>query len=140
MSFHARKVIKLITATSQLHPHRNSDEGAVERTRTDGSTNENGWISGAGPDESESADRDAVHAQRLDHRLEVGHSTGGAVTTAAGGETVSDGAGVERAAAVTGLGADRGADQAGDRTFGVVDGGVEAVTRPERRPVVLPLR
>ena len=52
-------------------------------------------------------------------------AAGAAVAAAAGGQAERHGAAVERAAAVAGLGADGGADQAGDGALGVVDGRVE---------------
>ncbi|EAU67380.1 hypothetical protein STIAU_7907 [Stigmatella aurantiaca DW4/3-1] len=67
---------------------------------------------------------EAVGAEDLVDRLEVGGAAGGAVAGATGGHALGLGARNPRAARVTGLRADVGAGQAGDRALRVVDGGV----------------
>src|SRR4051812_30198731 len=70
-----------------------------------------------------------VHAgvvQGLDDRLEERRPAAAAVATATGGEADRGAAAVQRAAAVTGLGAHVGTDHAGDGALGVADRRVEA--------------
>src|SRR5262249_23027495 len=67
-----------------------------------------------------------VGVQRRDHRLEEGGSSGRAVAAAAGGQAEGKGAVVQRAAAVAGLGAHGGLDQAANGAAAeVVHGDVE---------------
>ena len=79
-----------------------------------------------------SVDAHAVDAQCLGDGLEVGRPAARAVAAAARGETDGGGAGEQRAAAVTGLGADVGADQAADAALGVVHRRVQAPARCRR--------
>src|SRR5690606_7741044 len=77
-----------------------------------------------------SADLRTGGRQGLRHRLEEGRTARGAVAAAAGGEADRAAAREERAAAVAGLGAHVGLDQAvDDVAVAVVHGGVQAGDR-----------
>src|SRR3954451_695133 len=79
-----------------------------------------------GADAHSSGQGQAVRIERGGDRLEEGLAAGLAVAAAARGEADGGAAVVHRAAAVAGLGADVGVDQAADGAFVVVHRGVEA--------------